>query len=33
MRAIRIHEFGGIDSMRLDEIPGRYPGQERCWSP
>jgi NADPH:quinone reductase-like Zn-dependent oxidoreductase len=26
MRAIRIHEFGGIDTMRLDEIPRPVPG-------
>ena len=26
MRAIRIHEFGGIDTMRLDEIPRPMPG-------
>lgn len=26
MRAIRIHGFGGIDSMRLDEIPRPVPG-------
>jgi NADPH:quinone reductase-like Zn-dependent oxidoreductase len=26
MRAIRIHAFGGIDSMRLDEIPRPVPG-------
>jgi hypothetical protein len=26
MRAIRIHELGGIDSMRLDEIPRLVPG-------
>jgi NADPH:quinone reductase-like Zn-dependent oxidoreductase len=25
MRAIRIHEFGGIDTMRLDEIPRPVP--------
>src|SRR5215472_362947 len=26
MRAIRIHGFGGIDTMRLDEIPRPVPG-------
>jgi NADPH:quinone reductase-like Zn-dependent oxidoreductase len=26
MRAIRIHEFGGIDTIRLDEIPRPVPG-------
>src|SRR5918995_1478022 len=26
MRAIRVHEFGGIDTMRLDEIPRPVPG-------
>ena len=26
MRAIRIHGFGGIDTMRLDEIPRPMPG-------
>ena len=26
MRAIRIHGFGGIDTMRLDEIPQPVPG-------
>jgi NADPH:quinone reductase-like Zn-dependent oxidoreductase len=26
MRAIRIHEFGGIDTMRLDELPRPVPG-------
>jgi NADPH:quinone reductase-like Zn-dependent oxidoreductase len=26
VRAIRIHGFGGIDSMRLDEIPRPVPG-------
>ena len=26
MRAIRVHEFGGIDTMRLDEIPRPMPG-------
>jgi NADPH:quinone reductase-like Zn-dependent oxidoreductase len=26
MRAIRIHGFGGIDTMRLDEIPAPVPG-------
>src|ERR1700757_3860128 len=26
MRAIRIHEFGGIDTLRLDEIPRPVPG-------
>jgi NADPH:quinone reductase-like Zn-dependent oxidoreductase len=26
MRAIRIHEFGGIDTLRLDEIPCPVPG-------
>ena len=26
MRAIRIHEFGGIDTMRLNEIPRPVPG-------
>jgi hypothetical protein len=26
MRAVRIHEFSGIDSMRLDEIPRPVPG-------
>jgi len=25
MRAIRIHGFGGIDTMRLDEIPRPVP--------
>jgi NADPH:quinone reductase-like Zn-dependent oxidoreductase len=25
MRAIRVHEFGGIDTMRLDEIPRPVP--------
>src|SRR5262245_9279107 len=25
MKAIRIHEFGGIDAMRLDEIPRPVP--------
>jgi hypothetical protein len=33
MRAIRIHGFGGIDTMRLDEIPRPVPRQARCWSP
>jgi NADPH:quinone reductase-like Zn-dependent oxidoreductase len=26
VRAIRIHGFGGIDTMRLDEIPRPVPG-------
>ena len=26
MRAIRVHESGGIDTMRLDEIPRPVPG-------
>src|SRR5437762_13054518 len=26
MRAIRVHESGGIDAMRLDEIPRPVPG-------
>ena len=26
MRAIRIHETGGIDTMPLDEIPRPVPG-------
>jgi NADPH:quinone reductase-like Zn-dependent oxidoreductase len=26
MRAIRIHGFGGIDTMRLDDIPRPVPG-------
>jgi NADPH:quinone reductase-like Zn-dependent oxidoreductase len=26
MRAVRIHEFDGIDTMRLDEIPRPVPG-------
>ena len=26
MRAIRIHGFGGIDAMRLDEISRPVPG-------
>ena len=26
MRAIRIHAFGGIDTMRLDEVPRPMPG-------
>src|ERR1700716_928948 len=26
MRAIRVHESGGIDTMRLDEMPWRGPG-------
>jgi NADPH:quinone reductase-like Zn-dependent oxidoreductase len=26
MRAIRIHGFGGIDTIRLDEIPRPVPG-------
>ena len=26
MRAIRIHRFGGVDTMRLDEIPGPMAG-------
>ena len=26
MRAIRVHEFGGVDTMRLDEIPRPVPG-------
>src|SRR6516165_10710556 len=26
MRAIRVHEFGGIDTIRLDEIPRPVPG-------
>ena len=26
MRAIRIHGYGGIDAMRLDEIPRPVPG-------
>ena len=26
MRAIRIHAFGGIDTLRLDEVPRPVPG-------
>jgi NADPH:quinone reductase-like Zn-dependent oxidoreductase len=26
MRAIRVHEFGGIDALRLDETPCPVPG-------
>jgi NADPH:quinone reductase-like Zn-dependent oxidoreductase len=26
MRAIRIHKFGGIDTMRLDDLPRPAPG-------
>ena len=26
MRAVRVHEFGGVDTMRLDEIPRPVPG-------
>lgn len=26
MRAIRVHESGGIDTMRLDELPRPEPG-------
>jgi len=29
MRAIRIHTFGGTDTMRLDEVPCPRPGQEK----
>jgi len=33
MRAIRIHKFGGIDTMRLDEIPRPVPRGGRGASP
>jgi NADPH:quinone reductase-like Zn-dependent oxidoreductase len=28
MKAIRVHEFGGIDTMRLDELPRPEPGPD-----
>jgi NADPH:quinone reductase len=29
MRAIRVHEFGGVDAMRLEELPLPQPGQDQ----
>jgi hypothetical protein len=31
MKAIRVHEFGGPEVLRVEEVPTPQPGPVKCW--